>query len=89
MENNNENNRKLLFIVQDESLTVPQQRHVELIGREFCKLMADKYIKGQKEHGGNLWDKSDGELLDNAIDEAIDQVVYLLTIRARWPRVRG
>jgi hypothetical protein len=38
-----------------------------------------KYEKGQREHGGNLWQK-DG-LLDEAINEAIDQVVCLITLK--------
>jgi len=38
-----------------------------------------KYVTGQKEHGGNLWEKEG--LLDMAIDEAIDQVIYLLTLK--------
>ena len=38
-----------------------------------------KYRKGQAEHGGQLW--LNPSLLDNAIDEAIDQVVYLLTLK--------
>ncbi len=43
--------------------------------------MRDKYEIGQKEHGGNLWEKDTLFLVDQAIDEAIDQVVYLTTLR--------
>lgn len=41
--------------------------------------LTDKYIKGQKEHGGALWEKTD--LLDQAIEEAIDLCVYLITLK--------
>lgn len=59
------------------------QEHIEDIEDTFAELMADKYEKGQKEHGGHLWDMPEDELLDNAIDEAIDQVVYLLTLKQK------
>lgn len=45
-----------------------------------------KYLRGQAEHGGQLWQKSG--LLDMAIDEAIDQVIYLLTLREQLRRSR-
>ena len=38
-----------------------------------------KYRKGNKEHGGKLQEKKD--IIEMAIDEAIDQVVYLLTLK--------
>jgi len=38
-----------------------------------------KYRKGQKEHGGDLWKKK--HIIDMAIEEAIDQVGYLITLR--------
>ena len=53
--------------------------HRDGIIAEFGKLCAAKYDAGQKEHGGNLWDKKG--LIDMAIDEAIDQVVYLVTLK--------
>lgn len=75
--------RMIGFSVSDDRLTEPQAHHVEEIGKEFCHAMADKYAKGQAEHGGNLWDLSLGKLVDCAIEEAIDQVVYLMTIRQK------
>jgi len=53
--------------------------HLEDIISEFEELATDKYEKGQLEHGGNLWKKPG--LIDMAIDEAIDQVIYLITLR--------
>lgn len=40
-----------------------------------------KYRQGAAEHGGFLPDIGPLTLLDCAIDEAIDQVTYLLTLR--------
>jgi hypothetical protein len=53
--------------------------HLEDIIDEFTELATEKYEKGQLEHGGQLWEKQG--LIDMAIDEAIDQVIYLLTIK--------
>ena len=58
-----------------------QEEHLNTIKSAFSFLVNDKYRKGQKEHGGNLFDKTPIQLVDNAIDEAIDQVVYLITLR--------
>lgn len=58
-----------------------QEGHLYQIKKEFEKLVDAKYRKGQKEHGGNLWEILPEELLDFAIDEAIDQIVYLLTLK--------
>ena len=58
-----------------------QEEHLNTIKSAFSFLVNDKYRKGQKEHGGNLFDKTPIQLVDNALDEAIDQVVYLITLR--------
>ena len=55
------------------------ESHLSEIKKEFAELVTEKYRKGAIEHGGYLWLKNG--LLDMAIDEAIDQVVYLLTLR--------
>ena len=47
-----------------------------------------KYRAGQKEHGGYLPDVGVMALLDAAIDEAIDQVVYLLTMKEQLEGTR-
>ncbi len=61
-------------------MTPAQSKHVEELGYEFCLRMAGKYQRGAAEHGNNIWDMSEDDLLENALDEAIDQVVYLLTL---------
>jgi len=58
-----------------------QEEHLQHIKNEFHELCDIKYRKGVKEHGGKLEDYTVIELLDMAIDEAIDQVVYLVTAR--------
>lgn len=58
-----------------------QEQHLASIVNEFKLECEKKYRAGQAEHGGNLYDVPVMSLLDYAIDEAIDQVTYLLTIR--------
>lgn len=58
-----------------------QEAHLTHIKIEFHDLCDTKYRKGAAEHGGNLEDYTVLELLNMAIDEAIDQVVYLVTAR--------
>lgn len=54
-------------------------QHLLKIMTDFVRLASDKYQKGQAEHGGSLWEKKG--LIDMAIDEAIDQVIYLFTLK--------
>ena len=54
---------------------------MRVIKQNFERLVDSKYRKGQAEHGGNLFDTDLLTLTDWAIDEAIDQVVYLITLR--------
>lgn len=69
------------FKKESKPLSTKQAKHVNDISTEFDTLMAEKYTKGAREHGGNLWEASPEFLLNSAIEEAIDQVVYLLTLR--------
>jgi len=55
------------------------EQHAEILGNEAKRAIIVKYLAGQKEHGGQLWRKKG--LIDMAIEEAIDQVVYLLTLK--------
>ncbi len=61
-------------------MTNDQERHLQEIKDKFNVLVDSKYRKGAAEHGGDLQDMPIIELLDNAIDEAVDQVTYLLTL---------
>lgn len=60
-----------------------QIRHLNRIKREFNDLLNVKFEKGAKEHGTLLHELSPEWLLDQAIDEALDQVTYLLTLKER------
>lgn len=56
--------------------------HEAHLGRILDRFNADtraKYEAGQAEHGGNLWEKPG--MLEQAIAEAIDMVVYLYTLQ--------
>lgn len=55
------------------------QDHINQIVKEFRQEAKRKYMKGVEEHGGHLWKKKG--LIDMAIEEAVDQVIYLLTLK--------
>lgn len=77
------NRRSFAYTVDSPDLTVGQRQHLEQVIRDFVYHTTDKYIKGQIEHGGNLYEKSIDFLLDQMEMEAIDQFVYVRTLRAR------
>lgn len=52
------------------------EHHLLSLSERFGKLFAKKYMNGQQEHGGRLWEK-DG--LSHAIEETLDLWAYLLT----------
>lgn len=58
-----------------------QEAHLEEVLGTMKSLVSTKYRAGQKEHGGNLFDLTTLELIDEAIMEWVDQGVYLLTAR--------
>jgi len=60
-------------------MNTAQEQHLQKIKDQFNELVDSKYRKGQAAHGGDLWAKSG--LLDMAIEEAIDQVTYLVTLK--------
>jgi hypothetical protein len=55
------------------------REHAHDIAKDAAKRILIKYHAGQKEHGGMLWTKPG--IIDMAIEEAIDQVIYLLTLK--------
>ena len=55
------------------------QEHIRQILGDFSQIASQKYMTGVREHGGNLWEKK--HLIDMAIEEAVDQVIYLLTLK--------
>ena len=54
------------------------EQHLTMLLETITDKIDTKYRAGQKEHGGKLWQKP--HLLDEAINEAADQLIYLLTI---------
>ena len=60
-------------------MTPEQEAHLKLIIDTFSSAMDTKYRNGAKEHGGDLWRKK--HLIDFAIEEALDQVCYLVTLK--------
>jgi hypothetical protein len=68
-------------------VTPEQEAHLGRLKTTFSLVCERKYRKGQQEHGGDLWQKSELELVDDAIDEVIDQWVYLSTLREKLATV--
>lgn len=67
-------------------MTDEQEQHLDDIKDEFISLVDPKYRQGAFEHKGFLGDVSNEKILDMALEEAIDQVVYLLTLRKNLKR---
>lgn len=71
-------------------MTTSQEEHLQRIKKDFCELIDAKYRKGSVEHsgefGGELLNVPTLGLLNHAIDEAIDQVAYLLSLREKLLR---
>lgn len=65
------------------TMTPKQEAHILSILQQFERQADAKYRAGQAEHGGNLWDLPLLQIIDNAIDEAVDQFIYLSTIRGK------
>ena len=61
-------------------MTQPQESHLARVKEEFTALVDAKYRAGAAEHGGELLALPDLAVLDLAIEEAVDQVVYLLSL---------
>jgi hypothetical protein len=55
------------------------EEHLQKIKTEISQLIDSKYRAGQKQHGGSLFHKAG--LLDMAVEEIVDLVVYILTLK--------
>lgn len=61
-----------------------QVAHLNQILETTRRLITEKYVKGAKEHDSVLSeDYTALEILDMAIEEATDQMTYLLTLREK------
>ena len=64
-----------------------QKAHLKYVLNESQDRIMTKYIKGALEHQSSLSeDYTASQLLDEAINEAVDQMVYLLTLRQKLPQ---
>jgi len=58
-------------------MTLEQEAHLERIIELFKYRVSAKYLKGQGEHGGNLFEKANLPFL---LEEVLDHVVYAFTL---------
>ena len=65
----------------DNEMTEAHEKHLEQIKLVSCDLLDRKYRAGQKAHGGSLWNMPAARQVENAIEEATDQLTYLLSLR--------
>ena len=63
------------------SMNVERERHLERILDASEGLINEKFRRGQSEHGGNIWEKPG--MLQHAMEENADQVVYLYTLEGQ------
>lgn len=68
-------------------MSTSDEHHLQSILASFEKEASDKYHKGMAEHGGHLWLKTG--LIDQAIEETIDLVMYLYTLREQIKQVQA
>lgn len=57
--------------------------HARQIAEDAADAIVEKYLDGQKRHGGELWKKP---TIDEAIAEAVDQFTYLHVLREQLAR---
>ena len=67
-------------------MTSLQERHLASIQEAFLGQSGAKYAAGQKEHGGNLWEKP-GQL-DGLVDELVDGFAYAKTLRDQLRQIK-
>lgn len=68
---------------------VPIEVHAVSIGNEIKQELVTKYMAGAKEHGGKIWEIPTEKLVGAAIEEAIDQAVYLKTLQQQITHLKG
>ena len=66
-------------------LNAKQQANHDYVVGQAKTLISDKYKVGAAEHKTNLKeDTSIGQMIDFALEEAVDQMVYLITLKQKW-----
>lgn len=67
---------------QEFAFTDSHKFHLEQIKLATCDLLEKKYKAGvQAYKGTKLWNMPSAKVVENAIEETIDQITYLLTLR--------
>lgn len=61
-------------------MTMPQELHLKGLKDSFLAEFDKKYRKGQKEHGGNLFEVPPIELIRALKEEALDLWAYACTL---------
>lgn len=62
--------------------TESHRYHLEQIKLATCDLLDRKYKAGvQAYKGTKLWNMPSAKIVENAIEETVDQITYLLTLR--------
>jgi hypothetical protein len=61
-----------------EELAPENRAHLDRLLTRIGNDLSQKYRNGQREHGGNLWEKPG--MLECAIEEALDLLTYLYTL---------
>lgn len=70
-----------IVVKPNNEMTEAHERHLEQIKLATCDLLDRKYRAGQKSHGGSLWSMPSAKQVESAIEEATDQMTYLLSLR--------
>lgn len=66
-------------------MTPQRQEFLDGIIAEFGADAAEKFQRGQAEHGGNLWERA---AFPEAYREAVDLVIYFGSLRRRLKEIR-
>jgi hypothetical protein len=66
----------------EKHFTNKHELHLATLQMAAVESMEKKYRKGVEEHGGTkLWEMPTASLVEEAINEATDQLTYLLSLR--------
>jgi hypothetical protein len=77
-------NHGLTFCIPEGRMDAPHEAHLNRIIEQLSGDVRAKYEAGQREHGGNLWEKPG--MLEQAIAEVLDLAVYLYTLKEQRDR---
>jgi len=71
-------------LVPVQPMTQEREEHLASLQEEVRVLLGAKYRMGAAKYpGGGLWEKTAKELIEEAIQEALDQITYLLELRKK------